>query len=85
MARRQHPNNGMAAGGRPIRVPRSVTSVRAHLCQHLAEEGRRMQDLAPVWGCTKHNVYDLFYEDRALPPQPHRTRRRLPRPRRFRH
>ncbi len=57
-ARRQHANNGMSAGGRPIRVPRSVTSVRAHLRRHLAEEGRRMQDLAPVWGCTKHNVYD---------------------------
>lgn len=66
--RRQHANNGMAAGGRPIRVPRSVTSVRAHLRRHLAEEGRRMQDLAPVWGCTRHNVYDLFYEDRPLSP-----------------
>ncbi|MEF9875154.1 MAG: hypothetical protein RR778_15785 [Glutamicibacter sp.] len=68
MARRQHANNGMAAGGRPIRVPRSVTSVRAHLRRHLAEEGRRMQDLVPAWGCTKHNVYDLFYEDRPLSP-----------------
>lgn len=66
--RRQHANNGMAGGGRPIRVPRSVTSVRAHLRRHLAEEGRRMQDLAPVWGCTRHNVYDLFYEDRPLSP-----------------
>lgn len=65
-ARRQHANNGMAAGGRPIRVPRSVTSVRAHLRRHLAEEGHRMQDLATVWSCTRHNVYDLFYEDRPL-------------------
>lgn len=40
-ARRKHANNGMAAGGRPIRVPRSVTSVRAHLRRHPAEEGRR--------------------------------------------
>ncbi len=67
-ARRQHANNGMAAGGRPIRVPRSITSVRAHLRRHLAEEGRRMQALAPVWGCTRHNVYDLFYENRPLSP-----------------
>ncbi|WP_447593049.1 hypothetical protein [Stenotrophomonas rhizophila] len=49
-------------------MPRSVTSVRAHLRRHLAGEGRRMQDLAPVWSCTKHNVYDLFYEDRPLSP-----------------
>lgn len=67
-ARRQHANNGMAAGGRPIRVPRSVTSVRAHLRRHLAEEGRRMQDLAPVWDCTTRNVCALFYEDRPLSP-----------------
>lgn len=68
MARRQHANNGMAASGRPIRVPRSITSVRAHLRRHLAEEGRRMHDLAAVWGCTRHNVYDLFYEGRPLSP-----------------
>lgn len=65
---RQAAHNGMAAGGRPIRVPRTVNSVRAHLRRHLAEEGHRMQDLAPVWGCTRHNVYDLFYEDRPLSP-----------------
>lgn len=35
-ARRQHAINGMAAGGRPIRVPRSLSSVSAHLRQHLA-------------------------------------------------
>ncbi|PJL44702.1 hypothetical protein [Stenotrophomonas maltophilia] len=66
--RRQLANNGMAAGGRPIRVPRSVTSVRAHLKRHLLEEGKRMQDLAEVWGCSKHNVYDLFYESRPISP-----------------
>jgi len=27
-----------------------------------------MQDLAPVWGCTRHNVYDLFYGYRPLSP-----------------
>lgn len=67
-ARRQQANNGMAAGGRPIRVPRSVTSVRAHLRRHLQEEGKRMQDLAQVWGCCKQSVYDLFCEDRPLSP-----------------
>ncbi|MGG6341671.1 hypothetical protein ACQ5SA_00320 [Stenotrophomonas indicatrix] len=66
--RRQHANNGMAAGGRPIRVPRSVTSVRALLKRHLLEEGKRMQDLAEVWGCSRHNVYDLFYESRPISP-----------------
>ncbi len=27
-----------------------------------------MQDLAPVWCCTRHNVYDLFYAGRPLSP-----------------
>ncbi|WP_414554788.1 hypothetical protein [Stenotrophomonas forensis] len=48
-ARRQHAHNGMAAGGRPIRIPRSVDSVRSHLKRHLVEEGRRLQDLAEAW------------------------------------
>lgn len=67
--RRQHANNGMAAGGRPIRIPRSIDSVRSHLKRHLLEEGKRMQDLADVWGCSKHNVYDLFYRDRPISPK----------------
>ncbi|PZS75113.1 hypothetical protein A7X68_03560 [Stenotrophomonas maltophilia] len=28
-----------------------------------------MQDLADAWGCSKHNVYDLFYRDRPISPQ----------------
>ncbi|WP_329763965.1 hypothetical protein [Stenotrophomonas geniculata] len=67
--RRQHANNGIAAGGRPIRIPRSIDSVRSHLKRHLLEEGKRMQDLADVWGCSKHNVYDLFYRDRPISPK----------------
>ena len=66
MSRRQHAHNGMAADGRPIRIPRSVDSVRAHLKRHLVEEGKRMQDLADAWGCSKRNVYDLFYRDRPI-------------------
>ncbi|HEL3748669.1 TPA: hypothetical protein UMV35_000929 [Stenotrophomonas maltophilia] len=27
-----------------------------------------MQDLADAWGCSKHNVYDLFYRDRPISP-----------------
>lgn len=67
--RRQHANNGMACGGRPIRVPRSVDSVRAHLRRHLREEGHRMQALAGPWKCTPQNVYDLFYRSNPLGPQ----------------
>ncbi|WP_232147411.1 helix-turn-helix transcriptional regulator [Stenotrophomonas sp. SY1] len=67
-ARRQAANNGMAAGGRPIRVPRSVNSVRALLRRHLQEEGKRMQELAGAWGCTKQNVYDLFSGQRPFSP-----------------
>ncbi len=37
MARRQQANNGMVAGGRPIRVPRSITSVRATRADHEAK------------------------------------------------
>lgn len=67
--RRQHANNGMACGGRPIRVPRSVDSVRGHLRRHLREEGHRMQALAGPWKCTTQNVYDLFYRSSPLGPQ----------------
>lgn len=68
MSRLQHANNGMAAGGRPIRIPRSIDSVRSYLKRHLLEEGKRMQNLADVWSCSKHNVYDLFYRDRPISP-----------------
>ena len=67
--RRQGPHNGRAVGGRPIRVPRQVNSVRAMLRRHLREEGRRMQDLAPAWKCSKGNVYDYFWSQRPFSPQ----------------
>lgn len=69
LVRRQSPNNGLAVGGRPIRVPRGVNTVRAMLRRHLREEGRRMQDLAQAWGCKPGNVYDYFCEDRPFSPQ----------------
>jgi len=67
--RRQAPHNGRAVGGRPIRVPRQVNSVRAMLRRHLREEGRRMQDLAEPWQCRKTTVYDMFWDSRAFSPQ----------------
>lgn len=66
--RRQAANNGMAARGRPIRVPRGQHTTRSILRRHLVEEGKRMQDLAPIWQCTTSNVYDVFYQDRPLSP-----------------
>lgn len=69
LGRRQSPHNGRAVGGRPIRVPRDVNSVRAMLRRHLREEGHRMQDLAEAWGCKPGNVYDYFCEDRPFSPQ----------------
>lgn len=68
MSRRQHANNEMAAGGRPISIPRPIDSVRSHLKRHLVKEGKRVQDLAEVWGCSKHNVYDLSDRDRPISP-----------------
>lgn len=63
---RQAPHLGK--GGRPIRVPRSVTSVRALLRRHLAEENLRMQDLAAAWEVKPKTVYDVFCDDRPLSP-----------------
>lgn len=67
-ARLQNPHNGLAVGGRPIRVPLGQNTVRALLRRHLKEEGRRMQDLADAWGCTKGNVYDYFWSRRPFSP-----------------
>lgn len=78
-------DDNLSAEDMGLVIERAKTSTMVATTYIGAVKVERMQDLAPVWGCTKHNVYDLFYEDRALPPQPHRTRRRLPRPRRFRH
>lgn len=68
MSRRQHANNGMAAADLPISIPRSIDSVRLQLKRHLVREGKRVQDLAEVWGCSKHNVYDLSYRDWPISP-----------------
>ena len=62
------PHSGRACGGRPIRVPLGVNTVRAKLRQHLREEGHRMQALAPAWRCQARNVYDLFWTARPLSP-----------------
>lgn len=66
---RQAPNNGMACGGRPIRVPLGKDSVRKLLRRHLREEGRRMQDLAEPWQCARQTVYDMFSSARTISPQ----------------
>ncbi|WP_228734383.1 hypothetical protein [Xanthomonas euvesicatoria] len=57
---RQARNNGLAVGGRPIRVPVGKATVRQLLKRHLREEGKRMHDLAEPWQCCKQNVYDRF-------------------------
>src|SRR5690606_24940225 len=67
--RRQPVHNGRSLGGRPIRVPRTVNSVRAILRRHLHEEGRRMQDLAEPWQCKKVTVYGVFHDARPISPQ----------------
>lgn len=66
--RAQSPHNGRAVGGRPIRVPLGQNTVRAVLRRHLKEEGLRMQDLAPAWGCQKGNVYDYFWSNKPFSP-----------------
>ncbi len=65
---RQAPHNGMARGGRPIRVPLGKTTARQILRRHLAEEGKRMQDLAGPWQCRRQTVYDIFSDARAISP-----------------
>lgn len=65
---RQAANNGMACGGRPIRVPPGKASVRQLLRRHLREEGHRMQDLAGPWQCKPSTVYDMFCDRRPLAP-----------------
>lgn len=55
--------------------PRSMTRARSTISPATLPKspsrsatGKRMQDLADVWGCSKHNVYDLFYRDRPISP-----------------
>ncbi|UIX76787.1 hypothetical protein ABFO19_09095 [Xanthomonas citri pv. glycines] len=65
---RQARNNGLAVGGRPIRVPVGKATVRQLLKRHLREEGKRMHDPAEPWQCCKQNVYDRFCSACALAP-----------------
>ncbi|WP_258077840.1 hypothetical protein [Xanthomonas arboricola] len=65
---RQARNNGLAVGGRPIRVPVGKATVRQVLKRHLLEEGKRIQDLAEPWQCCVQNVYDRLSRGRVLAP-----------------
>ncbi|MCS3807856.1 hypothetical protein [Xanthomonas sp. 4461] len=65
---RQSRNNGLAVGGRPIRVPVGKATVRQLLKRHLLEEGKRIQDLAAPWQCCVQNVYDRFCKGGAIAP-----------------
>jgi hypothetical protein len=65
---RQSPHNGMARGGRPIRVPLGKATVRQLLRRHLAEDGKRMQDLVGPWQCQRSTVYGMFSDARPFSP-----------------
>lgn len=66
---RQGPNNARGAGGRSVRVPLGVSTVRAVLRRHIREEHCRMQDLMVPWHCERQTVYDIFHDGRPLSPQ----------------
>lgn len=65
---RQARNNGLALGGRSIRVPLGKATVRQLLKRHLLEEGKRIQDLAGPWQCSVQNVYDRLCKGGPLAP-----------------